>query len=94
MVARSAWIRFLVSGMLEFMDWFEALIGKNLEKTKKSCQHENCSSLNLVCDCKVSQIMAKYRLGFMLGKISSVNCIYRKISEKTRCIAFVYRPRK
>ena len=28
MVARSAWIRFLVSGMLEFMDWFEALIEK------------------------------------------------------------------
>ena len=30
MVARSARIRFLVSGMLDFVDGFEALIGKNL----------------------------------------------------------------
>ena len=36
MVARSAWIRFLVSGMLDFVDCFEALIGKNLERIKKS----------------------------------------------------------
>ena len=42
MVARSAWIRFLVSGMLDFMDCFEALIEKNLERTKKGGQHENC----------------------------------------------------
>ena len=94
MVARSARTRFLVSGMLDFMDCFEALIGKNLERTKKSCQHENCSSLSLVCDCKVSQIMDKYRLGFMLGKISSVNGIKPKISAKSHCcMAFAFRPR-
>ena len=35
MVGRSARTRFLVSGMLDFMDCFEALIGKNLERTKE-----------------------------------------------------------
>ena len=43
MVARSPRTRFLVSGMLDFMDCFEALIGKNLERTKESFQHKNCT---------------------------------------------------
>ena len=36
MVARSALTRFVVSGMQDSVDCFEALFGKNLERIKKS----------------------------------------------------------
>ena len=58
------------------------LVEKNLEWSKKNFLHENGSLLDVVYDWKVSWIMVKFRLGFMLGRNSSVNYIYRKILEK------------
>ena len=47
MVARSAKTRFLVSGMVEYMDCFVALIEKNLEIILTSFLNENYTSLSL-----------------------------------------------
>ena len=53
MVARNARTRFLVSGMLDYIDCFEALIRKNLERTKESFQHETLTLSSLECDWKI-----------------------------------------
>ena len=50
MVARSARTRFLVSGMLDFMDCFVSLIEKNLEIILTRFLNENYISLSLECD--------------------------------------------
>ena len=45
------------------MDCFVALIEENIGRTKKSFQNENCSSLSLVCDRKISWILDQYKRG-------------------------------
>ena len=66
MVARSARTRFLVSGMVENMDCFVALIEKNLEIILRRFLNENYTLLSLECDWKIWDFWPKYKMGFML----------------------------
>ena len=53
MVARSARIRFLVSGMVGNKECFVALIEKNLEIILRRFLNEYYTSLSLECDWKI-----------------------------------------
>ena len=66
MFARSARIRFLVSGMVGNMDCFVALIEKNLEIILRRFLNENYTLLSLECDWRIWDFWPKYKISFML----------------------------